>query len=581
MRLWSINCVDEGRDAVTEDVTETISDKLKLALDIADAVVYEWRLDSDEIEWDSKIHTILPTSNPALLSSGEGFKTFLDEQGVSLREKISSPEDSNVSSFQIEYQFRTGSQDVCWLEDRGRRLFNDKGEVERVVGVLRLITQHKLREQRLNYLASYDDLTGLLNRSRLRESLDQAIYNSIQEGGTGAYVVAGIDALAAINSDYGFDVADELIAGVGERLQEEADSDSTIGRVAGSKFGIVLPYCDEVDIENAAKRFVDAVYISVIDTSSSPIAATISTGAVSFPAGAENSLQAMARAEQALDCAKRSGRSTVSVFDSAQETASMRNRNAKIGDDIVSALNERRIGLAYQPIVCAKTLEVREYECLIRLVDLNGEIVPAGEFIPHAERLGLVRLLDRRALELAIETLQTRKEINLAINVSGVTATEAVGLEGYLKHIEANRNVADRMTIELTETSNLRNLEESVRFLSRLRDLGCRIAIDDFGAGYTSFRNLQALVVDSVKIDGTFIRGIIQNQDNQVFVRTLLELAQNFGLETVAEWVGDSDEVDLLRRYGVNYLQGFYTGAPRMELPEVANMVDSDARRMA
>ena len=554
---------------------------LKLALEITDAIVYEWSLKDDTIRWDERIFSALALDDPSRIVTGDGFKSFLDDDASALRDKLCDQEHSNVSSYQIEYQFNASAETCCWIEDSGRRVLGTDGQVEKLIGVIRIVTGHKLREQRLNYLASYDDLTGLLNRSRLRECLDQAIYASEQQGGQGAYLVAGIDALSAVNADYGFDVADEVIAGVGERLQQVAGAEATIGRVAGSKFGIVIPVCDDDAIRSISKEFVDSVYVSVIETSSSPIAATISIGAVSFPDGAGNSLQAMARAEQALDASKHSGRSTVGVFDSTQETEFNRLRNAQIGDEIVAALNDRRICLAYQPIVCAETLKVREYECLIRLVEENGDIRAAGEFIPHAERLGLVRMLDRRALELAVETLQERPDLRFAINVSGVTATEAVGLEGYLKHIEANKNVADRMTVELTETSNLRNLEESVRFLSRLRDLGCRIAIDDFGAGYTSFRNLQALVVDSVKIDGTFIRGVIQNQDNQVFVRTLLELAQNFGLETVAEWVGDSDEADLLRRYGVNFLQGFYIGAPRLDLPEDSAMLDIGTRQTA
>ncbi len=180
-----------------------------------------------------------------------------------------------------------------------------------------------------------------------------------------------------------------------------------------------------------------------------------------------------------------------------------------------------------------------------------------------------------------IEDLLKHPDVRLALNVSGMTATEALCLEGYLAHIEANRSVVDRMTIELTETSAIRDMEESVRFLSRLRDLGCQVAIDDFGAGYTSFRNLQALVVDSVKIDGAFIRGLAESQDNRLFVRTLVDLAKNFGLETVAEWVGNAEEAALLRQYGVDYLQGYYIGQPTMVLDTAQVEFPIKAERIA
>ena len=198
-----------------------------------------------------------------------------------------------------------------------------------------------------------------------------------------------------------------------------------------------------------------------------------------------DSHEVMTRAEDALDKAKRSGRGRVEIFSKSHEIESIRRGNAVIADRVVSALNGRRICLAYQPIVCAKTHVIRSYEALIRMIDEEGEIVQAGSFIPQAEQLGLIRLLDRRVLELVTDVLRENSDLRLSLNVSGITATEKLCVEGYISYVEANRELASRMTIELTETSAIRDMEESVRFISRLRDLGCRVAIDDFGAGYT------------------------------------------------------------------------------------------------
>ncbi|MBV8800947.1 MAG: EAL domain-containing protein, partial [Alphaproteobacteria bacterium] len=132
-------------------------------------------------------------------------------------------------------------------------------------------------------------------------------------------------------------------------------------------------------------------------------------------------------------------------------------------------------------------------------------------------------------------------------------------------YVRANHAVAKRIIVELTETAALHDFEESAKFISNLRELGCRVAIDDFGAGYTSFRNLQMLRVDMVKIDGTYIRGLSQSPDNQIFVRTLVDLAKNFNLETVAEWVGSDEDADLLEQFGVDYFQGFHVGEPQLE----------------
>jgi EAL domain-containing protein (putative c-di-GMP-specific phosphodiesterase class I) len=149
--------------------------------------------------------------------------------------------------------------------------------------------------------------------------------------------------------------------------------------------------------------------------------------------------------------------------------------------------------------------------------------------------------------------------------VSGTTAGDPTWLQSFVTFVRANQSVAKRMTVELTETAALQDFEESARFISNLRELGCRVAIDDFGAGYTSFRNLQMLHVDMVKIDGTYIRSVSASPDNQIFVRTLVDLARNFKLETVAEWVGSDEDADLLAKMGVDYFQGFHLGEPQLQ----------------
>jgi EAL domain-containing protein (putative c-di-GMP-specific phosphodiesterase class I) len=237
-----------------------------------------------------------------------------------------------------------------------------------------------------------------------------------------------------------------------------------------------------------------------------------------------------------------------------------------IADEVVAALNEDRLVFAYQPIVAAASHEASHFECLLRLKKHDGSVIAAGQFIPAAEQLGIVRLVDRRALEMTVRRLHVDHSLTLAVNVSGTTAGDPSWLHSFLQYIEANRSVAPRLIVELTETAALEDFEKSTQFISKLRDMGCRVAIDDFGAGFTSFRNLQMLRVDMVKIDGAYVKGLAQSPDNQIFVRTLVDLAKNFNLKTVAEWVGSAEEADLLKGFGVDYFQGFHFGEPALEL---------------
>lgn len=289
---------------------------------------------------------------------------------------------------------------------------------------------------------------------------------------------------------------------------------------------------------------------------------TISMGVVSLPYGCNNTKDAFARAEESLGNAKTHGREKIYFYEPSNKMESARRKKLAVADQIMTALNDDRVSLFYQPIVSTKTGNPGFYECLIRITDEGGDIIPAGHFIPVAEELGLIRTLDRMVVDMALKTLSDNPDIHLAINVSGLTATDPTWFEEVIDVIGVNRALAPRLTVEITETVALQEIRDLSGFLNSLRTLGCRIAIDDFGAGYTSYRNLQSLDVDLVKIDGSFIKGITECEDSQFFVHALMDLAQKFNLETVAEWVETQEEVDFLTALGVEYLQGFHLGKP-------------------
>ncbi len=546
--VHSVNCPDWASDPLK---------RLQTALQCADELVFEWHLPSDEMVWSDGADQTLNLSDASSIKTGAGFAKFLSPESLSQRQQATQCTLSPDNVYSIEYQFNSEDGRSCWLEERGHCVPGADGTAERVIGLIKVVTNRKRMEERLTYLASFDELTGHLNRSRLRGSLEAALTDAHRTQSSLAYLVVGIDDLAVINETYGFDIADEVIAQTGNVLQECLRSDDIIGRSAGNKFGLILPNTSERQMMEMAEWVRSNVRGSVFRTKAGAVSATVSVGGVLLPIGGHSSQEAMAHGEEALEDAKSSGRDAFKVYRASPQRSSLRRRTAAIADQVVSALNDRRLVLAYQPIVCARTGEVMQNECLLRLMAPDGTIMVAGDFIPVAEQLGLVRLVDQRVLELSVETLRSHPDMELALNVSGMTATDPSWLGAFVSNIRSNRDVADRLTLELTETVAIHDIESSARFVASLRDLGCKVAIDDFGAGYTSFRNLQMLDVDMVKIDGSFIRGLSDNPDNQLFVRTLVDLAANFNLDTVAEWVATEEDADLLRSYGVDYFQGF------------------------
>jgi len=476
-----------------------------------------------------------------------------------------------IQSYVCTYQLRRDTDEGHWVEERGGWI--GTGANRRLISVIRSIENEMRREEQLSWLAANDELTGLLNRSHLRKWLDEAIATTKANNTGGAYLLAGIDDLGAMNADFGFDAADSVIMEVAERLNSVLGENDSIGRVAGTKFGIVVADCSEERLRNLCVKLLNSVREKVISTCNGGIAASISLGAISLPVDASDSNIAMARAEAALDAARRLGRSSWAAFSEKTDIVSMRRRNTHMSDVILTALNERRVRVAFQPIAHDIGDVPRKFECLIRMRGEDGQEVSAPEFIPAAERLGLVHLLDRRILELATNTLATCPNIHLNVNISMETVKDFVWAESYISHLRTHAHLAKRITVELTETQVIDDIDASIEFVSEIKKLGCSFGIDDFGAGYTSFRNLKAMDIDILKIDGSFVSGVASSRENQLFVRTLLDLARNFGMQTVAEWVENEADAMLLKGLGVDYLQGFLLGKPETNpdwLPEGA-----------
>lgn len=542
-------------------------ERLRLAHAASGQTVYDWTIADDRIVWCDNATNVLPIADVKTVASHRRFCKLTDSSAQAFFAEMLRSTPEHGENFIREYRVSTPRGEI-WVEDRGVCLKSDE-KLERIVGTLTDITQRKAREKELSYLAAYDELTGQLNRLRLREHLTFVLQRAEKEKRPCAFAVAAVDGLASLNEAYGFDIADEVIVAVSRRLASAIGPDDAIGRVGGNKFGIVFAECDADGIARAAALLRETIAGSVIKTSAGAVSVTISLGFVPLPGGAETSQEAMLRGEEALERAKSSGRDTFHVYSASPDRQATRKRNLMLGEEVISALNERRLVLAYQPIVQSGNRQTAFYECLLRMVRPDGQIAPAGDFIAVCEQLGLVRLVDRRVLEMAIETLFAQQDAHLSINVSGVSVGDPHWRKLFDDVVRIAPDVVRRLTVELTETAALQDLEDTESFVHRIREAGARVAIDDFGAGYTSFRNLQILDIDLVKIDGTFVKNLSGSKDNQAFVRTLVDLAKNFEIATVAEWVGNEEDVRLLQDYGVDYLQGFYFGAPTMTPPWV------------
>ena len=555
---------------------------LTAKLDAADilasvgAALYHWDIESDALVWSSNVLDVLRVADIATISTGRRYAQLLDAANVQARfdavMQTDQRDDGRGVFFQTEYCIRpdSGSGAKLWIEDSGRWFAGPSGRPARAHGTVRAVTERHDSNSRLSYLAYHDGLTGELNRHQLTVILKKALEEAMRSRSSCGFLLVAIDNLGRINDSYGFDIADEVIGAVAKRIRARMRGKDSLGRYSGTKFGIVLSECTPDDMAIAADRLLAGVRDELVPTAAGPVAVTVTIGGVTAPRHARSVPEVLARAKEALDAAKGKRRGSFFAYRPNLERDALRRDNMRATDEIVAALNERRIFLAYETVVASITRLPAFYECLMRVRRTDGTLLGASEVVPVAERLGLVRLLDHRVLELVVSELASAPALQASVNVSPASTTDPDWWTGLDSLLRTHAGVSERLIVEITESAAIHDVDETRGFVARVKDLGCRIAIDDFGAGYTSFRNLRKLGVDIVKIDGAFVENLIRSEDDRAFVRTLIDLARRLGLATVAEWVQDEHTAKTLEAWGCEYLQGAHVGLASLERPWLA-----------
>ena len=564
-----------GKKPAPTATTAPSLDPAQILASVGEAL-YRWDIESDALIWSANVGDVLLIRNPEAISSGRGYAQLLDADTAQARfdavNRSEQRDNGRGVGYRIEYSVRPdpGAETKLWVEDTGRWFAGPNGKPAHAHGTVRIINERHERERRLDHLARYDELTGELNRHHLTEVLQKTLDEAIRFRSSCGFLLVAIDNLARINESYGFDIADQVISAVGKRIRGLMRGKDTLGRYSGNKFGIVLRDCTPDDMAVAAERMLAGVRDELVSTSAGPVAVTATIGGITAPRHARSVAEVLARTQETLDAAKGKRRGSFLAYQPNIEREAQRRENVRATDEIVAALNERRIFLAYETVANAADRRPAFYECLMRVRRADGSLLGASDVVPVAERLGLVRLLDHRVLELVVDELVAAPSLQASVNVSPGSTTDPDWWTGLGSLLRAHAGVADRLIIEITESSAIQDVDETRGFVARVKDLGCRIAIDDFGAGYTSFRNLRKLGVDIVKIDGAFVQNILRSEDDRAFVQTLIYLAKRLKLLTVAEWVQDEGAAKMLEAWGCDYLQGALVGLATVERPWLA-----------
>jgi len=433
------------------------------------------------------------------------------------------------------------------------------GAVIGISTIARDITERKRFEAQLKHLANNDPLTGLYNRYRFEEELAEELAAGQRYGSGGAVLVLDLDNFKYVNDGFGHGAGDEVLRGAADLLRARARRSDVLARLGGDEFAILLRSASDKDARGMAQDLLEQVRAYTPQVEGQPIRMTASIGVTLIDHHSSSPESLMADADRAMYDAKESGRDRIMVLDAA-DRADGHTAGRGWEHRIRTALDEDLFELHCQPILELDSGEVTQCELLLRMRGEEG-LIPPNAFLGDAERLGLVHAIDQWVVAQAIELLTRQSDVCLEVNLSGRSTGDEQLLRLIKGELEQSGVAPDRLILEITETAAIASIDQARRFAEALRDLGCRFALDDFGAGFGSFYYLKHIPVDFLKIDGDFVRSPRSRADDLV-VESIVLMARGLGKQTIAEFVEDEGTLEALRAQGVDYAQGFHIGRP-------------------
>jgi len=445
-------------------------------------------------------------------------------------------------------------------------IINDDGVMLGTVLVFRDVTRSRALSAELNWQALHDPLTGLANRRQfeldMNNLLDKAKSDDLQHH----LLYLDLDQFKVVNDTCGHDAGDELLIQITSVLEKKLRKSDVLSRLGGDEFGVLLESCDAENALIVANNLRQAVEGFRFGWQTRSFKIGVSIGIAKISGNELKASEILSAADAACYVAKENGRNRVCFFKSEASASSTHQQEMQWVSRLQEALDNDRFELFLQRIQCVKyqDVESEHYEVLVRMLDEDGKLIPPGAFLPAAERFNLIASIDTWIIENVFKKLERlivqgkySENLILSINLSG-TSMANDDLFSRISYLLDESNIpAENFCFEVTETAAIANLKQATQFLSSLRRKGCKIALDDFGSGLSSFAYLKQLPVDYLKIDGLFVKDIAIDNIDKAFVESINQIGQVMNLKTIAEFVENDEILAILKNIGVDYAQGY------------------------
>jgi diguanylate cyclase (GGDEF)-like protein len=475
-------------------------------------------------------------------------------------EKVRELYESHEESFDILH-FKDGR-----VFERFSRPLVTQGALNGRVWSFRDVSDRKRFEEQLLDMANKDPLTGLYNRRRFHDELTQQLAAARRYDIVGALYFIDLDQFKDVNDSLGHRAGDELLVELAELLRRSLRDTDVIARLGGDEFAVLLPHTSADEAMVLARRILDTIRSQTFVASGQQLAVSASIGVAWYPAHSTDADALLSFADLAMYDAKSAGRGRIQAYETDLARSMAIDSRVRWHQQIREALESNAFILHAQPIADVQSGRVTQYELLIRAVDMDGTLIYPMEFLPIAERIGLMQEIDRWVVRQSIRMLKAVQDVQPAmrfeVNLSGPALTDDVLVETILTEIDDTGVNPAGLIFEVTETAAVSNLERARAFIEKLQAVGCQFALDDFGVGFSSFAHLKYLPVEYLKIDGSFIRDLTNSTVDQHLVRAIVTAARALGKKTIAEYVPDSATLSLLADIGVDHAQGYGVGEP-------------------
>jgi diguanylate cyclase (GGDEF)-like protein/PAS domain S-box-containing protein len=438
------------------------------------------------------------------------------------------------------------------------------------------LTERRNYEHQVEHMADHDPLTGLLNRRSLERGLQLQVARVQRYGATGGVLMLDLDNFKYFNDTQGHSAGDGLIVRVAQALRARLRDSDLIARLGGDEFAVLVAGGDEQETQTVAETLVQIVRdeaLSALDEEAVPALigagkrVTVSIGIARFDDRERlTGKEIMANADLAMYDAKDAGGDRWARYRTANHARKHADSQIKWADEIEYALSHDGFELLAQPVVSLSARRIAQYELLLRMRDRQGHVIRPASFLYIAERLGLSGDIDRwvitRGTEMLAEQRALSRDLRIEINLSARTIGDGRLPELIERRLHETGIPPDRLVFEVPETSAVAHVGSTAAFAERLSELGCKFALDDFGAGFGSFYYLKHIPFDYLKIDGEFVRHCAHNATDRTLIAAVVGIVRDLGKHTIAEFAPDQETVELLARLGVDYVQGFYLGRP-------------------